>query len=89
MRLYESLGRSEESSYQQGMLTGDREGEQRPHLYDDSCGFVGHVNEDDEKLNTSTIKEEDQRCILIIGGIKIFLLISQTLVRICVVDATE
>jgi hypothetical protein len=31
------------------------------------------VNEDDEKLNTSITKEEDQRRILIIGGIKIFL----------------
>jgi hypothetical protein len=31
------------------------------------------VNEDDEKLNTSTLEEEDQRCILIIGGISIFL----------------
>jgi hypothetical protein len=34
---------------------------------------VDHMNEDDEKLNTSTLKEEDQRCILIIGGISIFL----------------
>jgi hypothetical protein len=43
----------------------------------DSCGFVDHVNEDDEKLNTSITKEEDQRSILIIGGIKIFLPNSQ------------
>jgi hypothetical protein len=35
------------------------------------------VNEDDEKLNTFTIQEEDQRSILIIGGIKIFLPNSQ------------
>jgi hypothetical protein len=40
---------------------------------EDSCGFSYHVNEDDEKLNTSITKEEDQRSILIIGGIKIFL----------------
>jgi hypothetical protein len=31
------------------------------------------VNEDDEKLKTSTIKEKDQRRILIIGGVEIFL----------------
>jgi hypothetical protein len=37
---------------------------------EDSCGFVDHVNEYDEKLNTLTIKEEDQKSILIIGGIK-------------------
>jgi len=31
------------------------------------------MNEDDENLNTSTLNEEDQRCILIIGGISISL----------------
>jgi hypothetical protein len=35
------------------------------------------VNEDDEKLNTSIIEEEDQRSILIIGGIKEFLTSNQ------------
>jgi hypothetical protein len=54
------------SSCQQGVLIGE-----------DSCGFSDHVNEDDEKLNTCTIKEEDQRSILIIGGIKTFLPNSQ------------
>jgi hypothetical protein len=29
------------------------EEKERPHLYEDSCGVGGHVNEDDEKLNTS------------------------------------
>jgi hypothetical protein len=58
MRLFESLRISEESSYQQGMLTGGREAEEMPHLYEDSCGFVDHVNEDDENSNTPTIKEE-------------------------------
>jgi hypothetical protein len=71
------------------MLTGGREAKERPHLYEDSCGFVDHVNEYDEKLNTSTIKEEDQRCILIIGGIKIFLPSSQAEASICVADAEE
>lgn len=40
---------------------------------EDSCRFENHVNEYDEKLNTFTIQEEDQRSILIIGGIKTFL----------------
>jgi hypothetical protein len=40
-------------------------------------GIVSRVNEDDEKLKTSTIKEEDQRTILIIGGVEIFLPSSQ------------
>jgi hypothetical protein len=32
-----------------------------------------HVNEDDEKLNTPIAAEEDQRCVIIVGGIQIFL----------------
>jgi hypothetical protein len=66
MRLSESLKSLEVVSGQQGVLIGE-----------DSCGFVDHVNEYDEKLNTFTIKEEDQRSILIIGGIKTFLPNSQ------------
>jgi hypothetical protein len=31
------------------------------------------VNEDDEKLNNSITEEADQRSVLIIGGIRIFL----------------
>jgi hypothetical protein len=62
MRLSESLNSSEVGSCQQGILIGE-----------DSCGFVDNVNEDDENLNTFTIKEEDQKTILIIGGIKTLL----------------
>jgi hypothetical protein len=62
MRLCESLTDSIESSYQQRVLIGE-----------DSCGFVYHVNEYDENLKTLTIQEEDQKIILIIGGIKEFL----------------
>jgi hypothetical protein len=51
-----------ESSYQQGVL-----------IDEDSCGFSDHVNEDDENLNIPITAEEDQRCVLIIGGIQIFL----------------
>ena len=53
---------SAKSSYQQGVL-----------IDGDSCGFANHVNEDDEKLNTPITTEEDQRCVLIVGGIQIFL----------------
>jgi hypothetical protein len=62
--LSESLENSEESSYQQGVLTGEEEeAGEKPHQHEDSCGVADHVNEYDEKLNTSTLKEEDQRCI--------------------------
>jgi hypothetical protein len=53
---------SVESSYQKGVLIDEH-----------SCGFVDHVNEDDENLNTPIATEEDQRCVLIVGGIQIFL----------------
>jgi hypothetical protein len=78
MRLSESLTDSVESSYQQGVL-----------MDEDSCGFADHVNEYDEKLNTLTIQEEDQRSILIIGGIQIFLPDSPVEARACVADATR
>jgi hypothetical protein len=60
---------------QQRVLAEEKEEEEgeKPHHHEDSCGVADHVNEDDENLNTSTLKEEDQRCILIIGGINIFL----------------
>jgi hypothetical protein len=44
-----------------------------PHLHEGSCRFADHVNEYDEKLNTSITEEGDQRNVLIIGGIRIFL----------------
>jgi hypothetical protein len=31
------------------------------------------VNEDDDKLNTSITEKEDQKSVLIVGGIKMFL----------------
>jgi hypothetical protein len=55
------------------VLTDEMEENERPHMYEYSCGVVGHVNEDDEKLNTSITEEDDQRHFLIIGGIQIFL----------------
>jgi hypothetical protein len=78
MRLSESLRISKESSCQEGVM-----------IDEDSCGFVDHVNEYDEKLNNITIQEEDQRSILIIGGIQIFLPNSPVEARECVVDATK
>jgi hypothetical protein len=62
MRLSKSLESSEVSSCQRGVLIGE-----------DSCGFEDHVNEDDDNLKTFTIQEEDQKSVLIIGGIKVFL----------------
>jgi len=55
----------------------------------DSCGFVDHVNEDDDKLKTCTIQEEDRRNILMVGWIQIFLPGSQVEARICVADEGE
>jgi hypothetical protein len=78
IRLSESLRSSEVSSDQQGVLIDEY-----------SCGFADHVNEDDEKLNTSTIREEYQRCILIIGGIKTFLPRSQVEASINVAGAAK
>jgi hypothetical protein len=40
---------------------------------EDSCGFPSHVNEDDDKLKTFTIREVDLRSLIMIGGIEIFL----------------
>jgi hypothetical protein len=53
-------------------LTDGKEVEERSHPYEDSCGISSHMNEDDEKLNTSITEEEDHRSVLVIGGIKIF-----------------
>jgi hypothetical protein len=52
-----------------------------------SCGFENHVNEEDDKLKTCTIQKEDQKNILMIGGIQVFLPDSPIEVRACVVDA--
>jgi hypothetical protein len=54
-------------------LTDGKEVEERSHPYEDSCGISSHMNEDDEKLNTSITEEEDHRSVLVIGGIEIFL----------------
>jgi hypothetical protein len=51
----------------------DGEEEEMPHPYEDSCGVVSHVNEDDDKLETFIIEKKDQRSVLVIGGVKIFL----------------
>jgi hypothetical protein len=64
---YREVGEGEEmnsveSSYQKGVLIDEH-----------SCGFVDQVTEEDEKLNTPIAAEEDQRWVLIVGGIQIFL----------------
>jgi hypothetical protein len=73
VRLSESLRNSEVSSDQKRVM-----------IDEDSCGFTYHVKEDDEKLNTPIAEEEDQRCILIIGGIEIFLPSNPAKARACV-----
>ena len=75
MRLSESLTDSVESSCQQGML-----------ISEDSCGFADHVNEYDDKLKTCTIQKEDQKNIMMIGGIWVFLPDRPIEARECVVD---
>jgi hypothetical protein len=67
---------STDSSCQKGVVTDGKEVEERPHSYEYSCGIGDHVNEYDEKLNTSIIEEEDQRSIQIIRVIHIFFPIS-------------
>jgi hypothetical protein len=64
---YRQVGEGEEmnsieSSYQKRVLIDEH-----------SCGFLDQVNEDDEKLNNPIAVKEDQRCVLIVGGIQIFL----------------
>jgi hypothetical protein len=77
VRLFESLRDSGVSSSQQGVL-----------ISEDSFGFADHVNEDDDKLKTCTIQKEDQKSIMMIGGIWVFLPDSPVEARACVVDAT-
>jgi hypothetical protein len=58
------------SSYQEGVLARkEEEVGEKPHEHKSSCGVVDHMNKDDEKLNNSTLKEEDQKYIMVIGGI--------------------
>jgi hypothetical protein len=78
MRLSKSLINSEMDLDQQIQLTED----------EDSCGFPSHVNEDDGNLKTFTIREDDMRTLIMIGGIEIFLPLAQEEAEICVVDAT-
>jgi hypothetical protein len=77
-----------ESSCQEGVLMDVKEAKEGHHPYEDSFGIAIHMNEDDEKLNTSVTEEEDQRSTLIIGGIKIFFPSSQGEDRIVVEDET-
>jgi hypothetical protein len=55
--------------------------------HEDSCVFPSHVNEDDDKLKTFTIQEDDLRSLIMIGGIKIFLPLAQEEAENCVADA--
>jgi hypothetical protein len=56
---------------------------------EDSCGFPNHVNEDDDKLKTFTIREADLRSLIMIGGIEIFLPLAQEEAEIWVADTAK
>jgi hypothetical protein len=64
---------SNESSYQKGVMKNEEEARERPRSDEYSHRIMSRVNEDDEKLKTSVTEEEDQRNVLIIGGVNIFL----------------
>jgi hypothetical protein len=94
MRLSEGLMNSEVSWNQPEELTEQVSSEvdldQQVQLTEDedSCGFPSHVNEDDDKLKTFTIREADLRSLIMIGGIEIFLPLAQEEAEIWVADAT-
>jgi len=69
------------------VLTDEEEAKERLRSGETSRGIVAHVNEDDEKLKTSIVKEKDQGSILVIGGIEVFLPHSPIKARECVADA--
>jgi hypothetical protein len=77
MRLSVGLMNSEMSLDQHVQLTEE----------EDSCGFPSHVNEDDDKLKTCTIREDNLRSLMMIGGIGIFLSFAREEAEICVADA--
>jgi hypothetical protein len=70
------------------VLIDEEEAEERPRSNEDSCEIVDRVNEDDENLKTSTVEEKEQRTILIIGGVEIFLPSGGGEAQTDVVDAT-
>jgi hypothetical protein len=67
------VGKGEEMSSVESSLTDEEEAGEKPHSDGDSRRTVSHVNEDDEKLQTFITEKEDQKTVLIIGGVKIFL----------------
>jgi hypothetical protein len=67
------VGKGEEMSSAEISFIDEEEEGERPHSDGDSCKTVSHVNEDDEKFQTSITEKEDQRIVLIIGGVEIFL----------------
>jgi hypothetical protein len=69
---YCQVGKGEEMSSLKSSLT-DEEAEGTTHSYEDSCGTVSRMNEDDEKLQTSITEKGDRKTILIIGGFEIFI----------------
>jgi hypothetical protein len=60
-----------------------------PHPYEDTCETASRVNEDDDKLENFITEEKDHRCVLVIGGVNIFLPSNRGEASTYVVDATE
>jgi hypothetical protein len=98
---YCQVGRDEQMSWNQpeeltdkmrlsvGLMNSEMSLDQHVQLTEeeDLCGFPSHVNEDDDKLKTCTIREENLRSLMMIGRIGIFLSFAREEVEICVADA--
>jgi hypothetical protein len=63
------VGKGGGMSSRESSLTDGEEARERPHSYGDSRRTVSRVNEDDEKLQNFIAEEEDQKTVLIIGGL--------------------
>jgi hypothetical protein len=83
------VGKGEEMSSAESSLIDEEEAEEKPHSDGDSRRTVSRVNEDDEKLQTFITEKEDQRDVLIIGGVEIFLPSGRGEASTDVADVTE
>jgi hypothetical protein len=67
------VSKGEEMTSTESSLTDEEEVGERPHSDGDLHKIVSCVNEDDEKSQTSVTEKENQKTLLIIGGVEIFL----------------
>jgi hypothetical protein len=82
------VGRDEQIRLQEGLIKSEVSLNQPKELTEKegSCGSPIHVNEDDDKLKTCTIREEYQMDLLMVGGIQIFLPFAADYVEVCIAD---